>query len=909
MPSHEHQRPDPDALLAQVQREEAARHRGRLKIFFGMAPGVGKTYAMLQAGQQRRAEGVDVVVGIVETHRRADTEALTMGLELLPRRSEIYRGHTLYEFDLDAALARRPALILVDELAHSNLSGSRHAKRWQDVEELLAAGIDVYTTVNVQHLESVNDVVGQVTGVRVQETFPDHVFEEASEVELVDLPPDELIQRLGDGKVYLGEAAARAQDNFFRKGNLIALRELALRRVADRVDAQMRDYRDAQGIRKVWAVAERILVAIGPTPDAETLVRAGKRLASALGAEWLVAYVETPRYQKLDKTAREQVLNTLALAESLGAETVTLAGPLISAELLGLAQTRNVSKLLIGKPHTAAWKRWLLGSAVDTLIRQARNIDVFVIGAEGVHPQGEKAPGRLLARSPAYSLLAQDSQRKRYRDRILKGIAVTAVAACIAWIMENRFADANQVMVLLLAVVVTAVRYGRAPAVVSSLLAVAAFDFLMVPPHLSLAVSDTQYLLTFASMLVVALVISRLASGLRLQAQIAGFRERRISELYAMSRELAALREIDAVRTTAMRHVNEVFAAVSLVLIPDADRRIRYPEKLQGPKLHIPEADLGVAQWVYDHAQRAGHGTDTLPGADALFLPLSGGSGPVGVLAVRPKDWERLRNPEQIRQLDTFASQIALALERVQLADSAEHARVHMESERLRNSLLAAISHDLRTPLATIVGAASHLAGQGEIENRQLAASIVDEAGRMTELIAKVLDMARLEAGGIKLAPEWLSLEEIIGAVLATLRERRAHHPIDVRLAPGLELIHADPVLLERVLSNLIENALKYTPPGTHITVSAQRRPDDILVTVSDNGPGLPPGTEESVFDKFYRANPESPSPGVGLGLTICRAIVEAHGGRIWAEANPSVGVSFRFTLPQHGVAPSVPGV
>lgn len=907
MAPQEPQRPDPDALLAQVQREEASRHRGRLKIFFGMAPGVGKTYAMLQAGQQRRSEGVDVVVGIVETHRRADTAALLQDLEQLPRREELYRGHTLYEFDLDAALRRRPSLLLIDELAHTNLAGSRHAKRWQDVEEVLDAGIDVYTTVNVQHLESVNDLVGQVTGIRVQETFPDRVFEEAGEVELIDLPPDELLTRLADGKVYLGEQAERASANFFRKGNLIALRELALRRLADRVDSDMRDYRDAQGIRKVWAVGERLLVGIGADADAETLVRAGKRLASALDAEWIVAYVETPKTENLPKEDRERVLKTLALAEKLGAQTVTLAGPLISAELLGLAQTRNVSKLLVGKPRTPAWRRWLFGSAVDTLVRHARNIDVFIIGAEGIHPQGDKASRHLLTHSPAYASLAGAERARRLRQRTGAGVLVTLVTAVIAGLMESHFADANQVMVLLLGVVLTAVRYGRLPAAVSAVLSVAAFDFFCVEPRFTFAVGDTQYLLTFAVMLVVAITIARLASGLRLQAQIAGFRERRIAELFAMSRELTALQDSDGIRACAMRHVNEVFAALSLVLLPDGDGRIRYPERLEGPKLHVPEAELGVAQWSYDHGEKAGRSTDTLPGSDALFLPLTAASGTVGVLAIRPKDWERLRNPEQMRQLETFASQIAQALERVRLAQTAESARVHVESERLRNSLLAAISHDLRTPLATIVGAASHLAQDSDGANRALADAIVDEAGRMTELIAKVLDMARLEAGGLQLTRDWLSLEEIVGAILAGLKERRREHSLEIRLAPDLGLIEADPILLERVLSNLLENALKYTPPGSHIRIIAQRRPDDILVSVSDNGPGLPPGQEEAVFDKFYRVNPESRSPGVGLGLTICRAIVEAHGGRIWAEANPAGGVSFRFTLPQSAPAPRAP--
>ncbi|MBI2381639.1 MAG: sensor histidine kinase KdpD [Gammaproteobacteria bacterium] len=903
------QRPDPDALLARVQADEAKARRGSLKIFFGMCPGVGKTYTMLQAGQARRAEGVDLVIGIVETHKRSETAALTEGLEQLHRRSERYRGHTLYEFDLDAALARRPALILVDELAHTNLSSCRHAKRWQDVEELLAAGIDVYTTVNVQHLESVNDQVGRITGVRVQETFPDRVFEAADEVELVDLPPDELLQRLAEGKVYLAEQAERAGQHFFRKGNLIALRELALRRVAERVDAQMRDYRERHGIAEVWALSDQLLVALGPTPDAENLVRAGKRLASALNATWTVAYVETPKLQAAPREQRESLLKALALAESLGAETVTLAGPLVSAEILGYAQARNIGKLLLGKPSTQGWRRWLSGSAVDAIVRQARNIDVYVVGSEA---QGEGAPRasrRFLARSETWASVAGiEEKQRRLRLRVAKGAALVGLASAVAWPLHERLDNAVLIMIYLMSVVLAAVRYGRAPAVMASILAVAAFDFFFVPPYLTFAVADGQYLITFAIMLVVALVISRLASGLRLQAQVAGFRERRMGELYGMSRELAALRHTDAICTGAMRHVNVVFNALSLVLLPGEDKRIRYPQHLEGPKLHVPQADLAVAQWVYDHGQAAGHGTDTLPATEALFLPLIGTAGTLGVLGIRPQDWERLRNPEQRRQLETFAGQIALALERVQLASRAEAARLAGESERLRNSLLAGISHDLRTPLATVLGAATTLAQDAELPaetRRELGRHIAEEAARMNELIAKVLDMARLETGDMAVTPEWLSLEEVVGVVLQSLGPRLAQHALRLLLPEDLGLIQADPVLLERVLSNLLENAGKYTPAGSQISLAARRRPEDVLITVSDNGPGLPAGTEQQVFQKFYRIHPESPSPGVGLGLTICRAVVEAHGGSIWAEANPGAGVSFHFTLPQTGRAPA----
>ncbi len=903
------QRPDPDKLLARIKADEQQRQRGRLKIFLGMAPGVGKTFAMLEAARRLRDGGSDVVIGVVESHRRAETGALLEGLEILPRLPIDYRGHQLYEFDLDAALKRKPALLLVDELAHSNATGCRHAKRWQDVEELLDAGIDVYTTVNIQHLESVNDLVGQITGIRVQETFPDHVFEAADDVELVDLPPDELLLRLEQGKVYLGEQAALARKNFFRKGNLIALRELTLRRMAERVDAQLRAYRDRHDIQHIWAVNDRLMVLVGPHSNGEQLVRAGKRMANALNAEWIVVYVETPKYQNLSAQAREVVLRTLALAEKLGAETVTLAGPLISAEVLGYAQTRNVTRLLVGKPTTPAWRRWLLGSAVDELIRHAHNLDVYIIGSEAQaeHSAGEthRASSGLFARSPAYAVLAAEVERKRrWRQRLAMGMIIPALSTLLAWSIHSHVANANLIMIYLLGVVITATRYGRAPAVLASILSVAAFDFFFVAPSLTFAVSDTQYLITFAVMLVVALIISRLASGLRLQAQIAGYRERRMSELFSMSRELAVADDIRAVKAIAMRHVNEVFAARSAVLQPDAQARLQYEGDADG--LAISAQDMGVAQWVHDHEQIAGHGTATLPAAEALFLPLSGASGCIGVLAVQVQDWERLRNPEQRRQLETFASQIALAIERVSLARQTEQARMAIESERLRNSLLAAISHDLRTPLATIVGAASQLsrvtAASGG--NAELVHSIRDEALRMTELIGKVLDMARLESGNPALECEWVMFEEVIGAVLHGLRHKLAGYQVRVQVNADVGLVYVDVLLMERVLHNLLENAAKYTPAGSLIGVQVWRTDAAVQVRIADNGPGLPQGMEESVFEKFFRANPESHSPGVGLGLTICRAIVGLHGGQIRARRGEQGGAVFEFELPQRGSAP-----
>ncbi len=537
------QRPDPDELLEKVQRAEALRRRGRLKIFFGASAGVGKTFGMLLAARERRAEGLDVVAGYVETHKRAETEQLLEGLEILPQRLVDYRGTQLREFDLDAALKRKPALVLVDELAHTNAPGSRHAKRWQDVEELLDAGIDVYTAINVQHIESLNDVISQITGIPVWETVPDAVLESANEIELIDLPPDELLQRLKEGKVYLPQQAERAAQNFFRKGNLIALRELALRRTADRVDAQMRDYREDHAIQDVWQVKERLLVCIGPGGTAENLVRASYRLAQSLRAEWIVVYVETAKLQRLSREQRDAILRTLKLAEELGAETVTLSGHNLAEEVIGYARTRNVSRIVLGKPTLSGWKRWLFGSLIDTVVRQATDIDIHVVGKEADFLSQTKE-NLYFSRSRLYLGLTTEEQRPvfKWRAGYLWAVVATAISTAIAWLMLGRFDLANLIMVYLLGVVVVAARYGRGPSALSSFLSVVLFDFFFVPPRFSFAVSDSQYLITFAIMLLVALVISSMTASIQHQARIAGLRERRIASLYAMSRELAATR-------------------------------------------------------------------------------------------------------------------------------------------------------------------------------------------------------------------------------------------------------------------------------------------------------------------------------------------------------------------------------
>ncbi|WP_321942775.1 DUF4118 domain-containing protein [Burkholderia cenocepacia] len=924
-------RPDPDQLLDKLQRDEEKQRRGQLKIFFGASAGVGKTYAMLQAARQRRQDGVDVVVGIVETHGRSETAALLDGLDVLPPARIDYRGRTLAEFDLDGALARAPQLILVDELAHSNVQGARHLKRWQDVYELLDAGIDVYTTVNVQHLESLNDVVGAITCIRVWETVPDRVFDAADEVTLVDLPAEELLERMRDGKVYLAQQAERAVRNFFRKGNLIALRELALRRTADRVDAQMREYRADRSIQRIWQARERLLVCVGPGPEAPTLVRAAARLAASLKADWIAVYVETPRLQRLPDARRQRTLDALKLAAELGAETATLAGADAVAALIGYAKVRNVSKLVAGGSPKVGLARRFARPFGEQLAERAGDVDLMLIRASA-SDEARAAPLDARARDWR-DAFAQFGTHRSPPRHYAYAAAICAAITVVASVVSGRLDLTNLVMLYLLGVVFSAVRLGRGPGVLQSFLSVAAFDFFFVPPRMSFSVSDTQYLLTFFGMLLTSLVISHLTSTLTRQASVAQRRERRTGAIYAMARELGAALTTEQIVEIGSRHVGEVFRARVAFLLPDSADQVR--QKIEEPDAAVTltgaELDSDVGQWVYDQQKPAGRGTDTLPATAALYLPLKAPMRTRGVLAVASREPRELEVPEQQRMLDAFAAQIALALERVHYVEIARDALVNMESERLRNSLLSAISHDLRTPLTTIVGFSSMLAnGRAAAQAGDAAAAarlaqregelvdaIHDEALRMTGIVTNLLDMARLQAGSLQLKRQWSLLEETVGAALAACRRVLARHPARVALPADLPLLQMDAVLMERLFTNLFENAAKYTPPDTSLDIGAERVTDDgqpfVRVHVDDHGPGLPAGMETRIFDKFTRGEKESATPGIGLGLAICRAIVEAHGGKIGALNRTApdghvTGARFWFTLPVD-TPPAAPAV
>jgi two-component system, OmpR family, sensor histidine kinase KdpD len=901
-------RPDPDFLLEKIARDKAKARRGRLKIFFGASAGVGKTFAMLQTAHERRAEKLDVVIGLVETHGRKDTEALLDRLERLPTRKIEYKGKTLHEFDLDAALKRRPSIIVVDELAHSNVPGSRHPKRWQDIEELLKAGINVYTAVNVQHLESLNDDINEISGIKVRETVPDTVFEQADEIELIDLPPDELLLRLKEGKVYIAEQAREAVKHFFRPGNLIALREMALRQTANRVDAQMLNYRENHAINEVWQVGERILVCIGPNGIAERLIRAGKRLAVSLRADWVVAYVETPELQRLPSLKRDSILKVLRQAEQLGAETVTLSAPSVSEAVIRFARERNVTKLVLGKPSRRGWKRWLLGSVVDALISHAHNVNIYLLGSpEGYVGDELEHLGR---QSPLPGLNKQIPARlkKRYRGYFW-AIVVTAICTLIASFIFRTFELANLVMVYLLGVVFVAARFGRNPSILTSVLSVLCFDVLFVEPYFSFSVADSQYLIMLMGMLIVGVVISSLMANVRSQAKVAFYRERRAGVLYAMSKDLAAGGSEEEVICQAVKHLCSEFGSRNAILFPDPYGRIVYPGQ-QGLPESYHGADLSVAQWVYEHNELAGQGTNTLPAAIATYFPIHDGEGVIGVLAMLPVNLRRIFLPEQQKLLETLLRQIAQAVMRLRMTEQAKSTQVQMEAERMRNSLLSAISHDLRTPLATIIGSATALTeDQGCLQDEDkfdLGKAIVDEAERMSTLINNILDMARLDSGVIRLNKQWHPLEEIIGPVLGRLEKQLSGHSVKVNVPLGVALIYADGVLLEQVLTNLLENAIRYTPPDSRITITGEIFSDEARIAVADNGPGLPPGQEGQLFEKFYRVQSEGAQSGVGLGLAICKAIIEGHGGKISARTLPEGGACFEFMLPIKGQPPAI---
>jgi len=886
------QRPSPEALLEAARREEG--RVGKLRIFVGAAPGVGKTYEMLQSARARIKDGYDVIVGVVETHGRKETEALLEGLETVPRQRVEYRGQSLEEMDLDAIIARHPQIVLVDELAHTNAPGSRHPKRYLDVEELLSHGIDVYSTVNIQHIESLNDVVAQITHVRVRETVPDSVFDRADAVELVDLTPDDLIQRLKEGKVYVPRQAERALEHFFSPANLTALRELALRRTADRVDEQLLTQMQAGAIPGPWAAGERILVCVSEDPRAAGLVRYAKRLADRLHGPWTALYVEGRRSLQHSEEERDRIADTLRLAESLGGEAVTIpsAERKIADDVIGYAESHNVTHIIIGKSSRSRWFEILHGSVVHELVRRSGNISVHVIAGDAVG--GEPIPKKTVRTDDG----AETFDLRRY----LVALMVVGVALGVSEAIQPWLGIENVDLVFLTAVVGVAVRYGLLPSLVASIAASLCYNFFFLPPIYTFTITDPTNVVAFFFFIVMAVIVSNVAARVRTQAVAAVSRARTTESLYAFSRKLAGAGTLDDVLWATAYQAALMLKVRVVLLLPENDAiavKAGYP-----PEDTLDEADLAAARWAWQSDRAAGRGSDTLPGAKRLFLPMHTGRGAVGVVGLDSDKSGPLLTPDRRRLLDALMDQAALAIERVRLVEDLDRAKRTVETDRLRSALLTSISHDLKTPLAGILGAASALRGlSGALDEQaksDLVATIIDESERLNRFIANLLDMTRLESGAIVPNSALHDLGESVGSALERTSKILARHRVEVDLAKNLPMVEIDPVLFEQVLFNLLDNAAKYAPPGTTVRIQSWRDRDSIGLQVLDEGDGILPGDLEQIFDKFYRARKvDQVRAGTGLGLAISRGFIEAmHGTISAANRTDRTGAVFTIRLP-----------
>ena len=886
------QRPSPEALLEAARREEG--HLGKLKIFMGAAPGVGKTYEMLQEARARLKEGTDIVVGVVETHGRQETEALLEGFEVIPRRKLDYKDRSFQEMDLDALLARRPKLALVDELAHTNAAGSRHPKRYLDVEELLSRGIDVYTTLNIQHIESLNDVVAQITRIRVRETVPDSILDRADAIELVDITPDDLIQRLKEGKVYVPKQAQRALEHFFSPANLTALRELALRRTAERVDEQLLTEMQARAIPGPWAAGERLLVCISEDPRAAGLVRYTKRLADRLHAAWTALYVESKRSLHLSQVEQDRIADTLRLAQALGGEAVTIpAGDRnIADDVIGFAQANNITQVIIGKSTRTWWFELLHGSIVGQLVRRCGNISVHVIAGEELDQE------TIQTKTVRAAEASEPFDLRPYLYALLAVVAAVGVSELLwPWIGLP-----NTDLVFLTAIVGVAVRFGLWPSLLASVASALCYNFFFTEPYHTFNVSDPRNVVAVLFFTVVAIIVSNVAARARTLAVAAMGRARTTESLYTFSRKLSGVGTLDDVLWATAYQIALMLKLRVVILLPENGTiavKAGYP-----PEDVLDEADIAAAKWAWDHNRPAGRGSDTLPGAKRLFLPMRTGRGAIGVVGIDSDKPGPLLTPDQRRLLDALMDQAALAIERVYLVDDLEQAKRRVEADRLRSALLTSISHDLKTPLAAIIGAAGTLKGfSGELNDQgkvDLISTIVEESERLNRFIANLLDMTKLESGAIKPNSALHDVGEIVGTALARASKVLAQHNVEVDVAADLPMLDLDPVLFEQVLFNLLDNAAKYSPPGTTVLIQSWQEDDVVKLQVVDQGSGIPAEEIDRIFDKFHRARKlDQVRAGTGLGLAISRGFVEAMGGTVTAaNRDDRSGAVFTITLP-----------
>jgi two-component system sensor histidine kinase KdpD len=882
--NEQHERPDPDELLRGLQPQQQSQ-RGRLKIFFGACAGVGKTYAMLTAAHEKREDGIDVLAGVAETHGRPETKELLKDMPQLPLLESEYRGVKLTEFDLDGALRAKPALILVDEYAHTNAPGSRHPKRWMDIEELLDAGIDVYTTLNVQHLESLNDVVAGITGIQVRETVPDFVFDRADDITLVDIPSGELLERLSEGKVYITPLGKqRAAENFFRKENLIALRELALRRTAERVDAQKDVYENyAQAQRRG---SERLAVCIGSGDLSPRLIRATKRLADALRAPWFALYVENARHSRLGQEALQQLEKNIRLAEQLGAQSEILHGEYAASSIIECARRFGITKLIAGKPAKPRWQDMWRSSLVDELIRLSGDIDVYVITGEETSPMIQpKEISRPLRSWQGYTLA------------VLCVVAATAIGLPF----REYFKPENLVMFYLAGVAVVAVRHGWAASMLGAILSVLAYNFFFTQPYYSFSVYSFNDILTLVILMLTSILIGSQTSRLHQQSRFYQSKERHSSALYAMSHELAATRGRENLISVICRRLENLMDGLVMLWLPNNKDAL---ELANYPLLKTEVKEESVARWAFQHKQAAGLGTMTMPGARGYYLPLLGSSGALGALGFIPQTIERRLTSEERDLLETFAALAASALERAAVTELAEQRKVETETEKLRNTLLSSVSHDLRTPLASIKGAISSLLmDESKLDaatKHELLQSAHDEMSRLEKIVSNLLDVSLLESGALTLKRDYYFVPELIGNALKQVEPLLIDKKVSIEIESNLLPVWVDGTLMTQVFTNLLENAAKYTPEKTEVTISSKlnRRDGYMQIVVEDNGPGIPKGQEEKIFDKFMSLSRKGMRRGTGLGLAICRGIMKAHGGTIKAGNRKGRGAAFVVTLP-----------
>ncbi len=887
-------RPAPEDLLEEAKRE----HRGKLKIFLGAYPGVGKTFAMLQAAQAHLSEGMNVVVGIVETHGRAETEALLRGLEIIPRQQIFYRGRYFGEMDIDAVLKRKPKLALVDELAHTNIPGSRHEKRYQDVEDLLAAGINVYTTLNIQHIESLNDVVARIARIQVRETLPDKILELASEIELIDLPPDDLVQRLRQGKVYMPEQAGRAISHFFSKGNLTALRELAMRIAAERVDAQMVQYMRSHAIPGPWPAQDRILVCLNESPICKRLVRTARRMAERQRIPWIALYVRTPHYESLPEAAKDRIAEAMRLAERLEGEVVTIdVESRVADEIIAYAHKRNVTRLLIGRQRPRRWTGWLRETVAQELLRKATRFELTIVSPEDEDARKDVIAGGFLSAFGDWNEYALAA-------------AGVGLAAAAAYAVSLFLPIPNISLVFMTAVILVAIYIGRGPSILASILSFVAYNVFFTKPYYNFSGFRRDDLLTIVFFLLVSVIVGNLAARLKVQIQSMRQSAQRTANLYEFSRKIAAAASLEDVLWAAVHHVASTLQSSSLVLLPQKDGRLQiaagYP-----PEDQLALKDWGAAEWAWEHASPAGWKSETLPAADWLFLPMKTRRGMVGLLGVSFKDRQRPLAPDQWRLLETLVDQVAVAVERTNLASDIEEARLLTETEQLRSALLSSVSHDLRTPLVSILGSATTLAAMenlSEGSRKELVTTILDESERLNRFVQNLLDMTRLGYGALQPKREWYDLREVSGRAMKQLSKGLEKRKVSVDIPASLPLVHIDPVLMEQVFVNVLDNAIKYTAEGGEIAVEALGGNGELIIRVSDDGVGIPAEARNAVFDIFYRVRAKDLQiAGTGLGLSICRGIIEAHGGRIAAKDSPyRKGITIEISLPL-GEAPAMP--